>query len=145
IYRLPPPPPRAIRTRVVTPEVGSPADRTAEEPPRVLFLDSTPVVRGREETPSAPVVLAKTPANEAAYHLLLEASEAAGELSQNALSEFEFSTWRPVKDKPPEFWIDLVATRRSDGQEVHLIWSVNVEGEVVAALSQAARDLETDR
>jgi hypothetical protein len=55
----------------------------------------------------------------------------------------EFSSWRSVKDESPEFWIDLVAFRQPEEEEVHLIWSVNTENERVSALSQAARNLET--
>ena len=142
IYRLPPPPAKAIQTRVMIPAVSRATNNAADEPTGVLFLDLNPAARERDEAPRAPIVLAKSPANEAAYDFLLQASEAAGRLSENAISEFEFTAWRPMKEEPPEFWIDLVATRRSDGQEVHLIWSVNTESGEVAALSQAARDLE---
>ncbi len=91
------------------------------------------------------MVLAQNPLNEAAYNLLRETGEAAAELGENKHPEFEFKGWRSVKDDAPEFWIDLIVTRRSDGQEVHLIWSVNTETKRLTALSQAARDLEASR
>ncbi|MCH7604243.1 MAG: hypothetical protein IIB54_15920 [Planctomycetes bacterium] len=77
--------------------------------------------------------------------MLVRLSDAAARLSQNELEGLAFSSWRPVKDEPPEFWIDLVAIRQPEEEEVHLIWSINTEDERVTALSQAARDLEVGR
>lgn len=146
INRLPPPPPRVIQARVVTAEGTGSSGSSPEEPRGVLFLDQDPVrIRGEEEAPPAPVELPRTESNRAAYELLVRSSDVAAQLSQNGFEQLEFSIWRPVRDEPPEFWIDLVAVRQSDGEEVHLIWSVNTESERVSALSQAARDLETGR
>ncbi len=113
----------------------------------MLFLDKNPPVLGKETGEEAPaaVILAKNSFNEAAYNLLKATSETVGELTKNNIPEFEFRDWRPVKDDPPEAWIDLVVTRGSDGELVHLIWSVNTETERMTPLSQAARDLEASR
>ena len=146
IQRLPPPPPKAVQTRTVTPTGRISIGGAEEEEGGVLFLDRQPPGLGKEkEKAPAAVILAKNPFNEAAYNLLKATSETAAELTRNNITEFEFQDWRPVKDDPPEAWIDLVATRRSDGELVHLIWSVNTENERTAPLSQAARDLEASR
>ena len=146
INRLPAPPPKVIQARVVTAEGTGSSAPSPEEPRGVLFLDQDPLrIRGEEEAPRAPVELPRTESNEGAYNLLVTLSDAAAQLAQNALGELEFSSWRSVKDEPPEFWIDLVSVRQPEGEEVHLIWSVNTESERVTALSQAARDLEAGR
>jgi hypothetical protein len=146
INRLPPPPPKVIQARVVIAEGTGFSAPSPEEPRGVLFLDQDPDrIRREEEAPPAPVELPRTESNEGAYNLLVSLSDAAAQLSQKGLEELEFSNWRTVKDEPPEFWIDLVAVRKPEGEEVHLIWSVNTESERVIALSQAARDLEADR
>ena len=146
VFRLPPPPPKAVQTRAVIP-TGRISGGGAEEEVGILFLDRKPSVLGREEEAEAPAVilLAKNSFNEAAYNLLRATSETAGELTKNSILEFEFQDWRPVKDDPPEAWIDLVVTRRADGELVHVIWSVNTETERMTPLSQAARDLEASR
>jgi len=146
INRLPPPPPKVIQARVVTAETSGISVAGSEEPRGVLFLDQDPVrIRGEEEVPASPAELPRTESNQVAFDLLVTLSDAAAKLSQNGLDELEFSSWRPVKDESPEFWIDLVATRQPEGEELHLIWSVHIENERVTALSQAARDLEASQ
>ena len=147
VFRLPPPPPKAVQTRAVIPTGRISVGGADEEPGGVLFLDKQPPALGKveEKAPTQAVILAKNSFNEAAYNLLKAKSETAAELAQNSISEFDFQDWRPVKDDPPEAWIDLVVTRRADGELLHLIWSVNTETERTAPLSQAARDLEGSR
>ena len=145
IFRLPPPPPQAVQTRVLIAGDTVAAANDEEQPTGVLFWNQTPSSPDRSEQSAAPVVLAQNPLNEAAYNLLSETVEVAAEISENKHPEFEFKGWRSVKDDVPEFWIDLVVTRRSNGQEAHLIWSVNTETNRITALSQAARDLEVSR
>ncbi len=145
VFRLPPPPPKAVQTRVVIPTGRISVGGAEEEAEGVLFLDKKPPVLGKEEAPAQAIILAKNSFNEAAYNLLRATSETVGELIKKNISEFEFQDWRPVKDDPPEAWIDLVVTRGSDGELVHLIWSVNTETERMTPLSQAARDLEASR
>ena len=113
----------------------------------VLFLDKQPPALGKakEEKAPAAIILAKNSFNKAAFNLLTATSETVAELTQNNIEGFDFQDWRPVKDDPPEAWIDLVVTRGSDGELVHLIWSVNTETERMTPLSQAARDLEASR
>ncbi len=143
INRLPPPPPKVIQARVVIAQGTGTTAPSPEEPRGILFLDQDPVRRGVEEEAPAPVQLPRTEFNQIAYNLLVRLSDAAARLSENSLEGLEFSSWRSVKDASPEFWIDLVALRQPEEEEVHLIWSVNTENERVTALSQAARDLET--
>jgi hypothetical protein len=131
--------------RFAEPAAPVPEKQPEEESPGVLFLDEFPSVPEQEEETPAPEVLAKGPANEAAYILLREKSATVADLSNNQLQEWEFQSWKPVKDTPPEFWVDLVAVRKSDAQEVHFIWSIDTETAQVRALSQAARDLESSR
>ncbi len=147
ILRLPPPPPKAVQTRTVIPTGRVTIGGAGEEEGGVLFLDRKPPALGKEEeeAPTQAVILAKNSFNEGAYDLLRATSEIAGELIGNKISEFEFQDWRPVKDDPPESWIDLVVKRQSDGELVHLIWSVNTETKRMAPLSQAARDVEASR
>lgn len=147
VFRLPPPPPKAVQTRVVLPSGRISLGGAEEETEGVLFLDRQPPALGKEKEEKAPaaIILAKNSFNEAAYNLLRATSETVGELIKNNISEFEFQDWRPVKDDPPEAWIDLVVKRGSDGELVHLIWSVNTETERMTPLSQAARDLEASR
>ncbi len=147
VFRLPPPPPKAVTTRVVLPSGRISFGEADGETEGVLFLDKQPPALGKEKEEKAPaaVILAKNTFNKAAYNLLKATSETVGELTNNNILEFEFQDWRPVKDDPPEAWIDLVVTRGSDGELVHLIWSVNTETERMTPLSQAARDLEASR
>ena len=147
IFRLPPPPPKAVQTRAVISPGRVIIGGAEEEEEGVLFLDRQPPALGREEEEEAPAafILAKNSFNEAAYDLLRATSEAAGDLTESRIPGLEFQDWRPVKDDPPEAWIDLVVTRRSDGELVHLIWSVNTETERMTPLSQAARDLESSQ
>ena len=147
VFRLPPPPPKAVTTRVVLPGGRIFVGEAEGETEGVLFLDKTPPVLGKEKGEEAPaaIILAKNSFNKAAYNLLKATSETVSELTKNNIAEFNFQDWRPVKDDPPEAWIDLVVTRGSDGELVHLIWSVNTETERMTPLSQAARDLEASR
>jgi len=148
IFRLPPPPLKAVQTRAVISTGRATVGGAEEEEAGVLFLDKKPPELGKEEgkeTLAQAVILAKNSFNEAAYNLLRATSETAGALTENSIPEFEFQDWRPVKDDPPEAWIDLVVKRQSDGELVHLIWSVHTETERLTPLSQAARDLEASR
>ena len=139
IYRLPPPPPK-------------PAEK------KVVFQAPVPIVSGSNVLPGATAsagddasggpgrsaALKKTRDSETAYRLLLEKSVTARELTEGKLTGHLFKEWRLVKDSVPVLWIDLVAVRET-GQEIHLIWSVDLENRTLAALSQAARDLEQPR
>ena len=140
IFKLPPPPPRRVE-------------------PRVIYPSSAPVLGGDSpagtiysagESPGDPVEKKfvpppKTPEAGAAFNLLKAKSDIAGKLAAGELAGWTFKEWKPVQLKPPEYFIDLVAVRAADSAEVHLVWSVNVENERIAPLSQAARDLETGR
>lgn len=142
----PPPPPRIIQTQVITEGETITTVPAQETRDGVLFLDQDPMWIGeQDEKASAPVELPRTEINKNAYALLVNLSDIATQVSQNGFSNLEFLSWRPVKDEAPEFWIDLVAIRQPEGQEVHLIWSVDTESESITALSQAARDLESSQ
>jgi hypothetical protein len=137
IYTLPAPPPKAVEPRVVL--QGSPTFTYRTAAPSV-DADSDDLEPGAPEAPRRPGPPERTAGSTAAFQLLTQKSEHARQLSTNAVPEFQFKEWKPVKNEPPDFWVDLVATR--DGREVHFIWSVNTETEVVRPLSQDARDLE---
>ncbi len=149
IFRLPPPPPKRPEPKVSRPTFTAAGSETSGDPPQAIFADPEVTARkgvgkrGRETfgilTPVAPP---KTSMNEQAYGVLREESDLVSRLVGGSLSELEFKTWKPLKDRPPEFWIDLTAIRRADGQQIHLIWSVNLESNEITALSQEARDLE---
>ena len=146
ILRLPPPPPQAVKARTVT-QVPLVVGPEREETTGVLFLDEQPFGTSPPEEEKQPVAVVppKTDANREAYTLLTEQSEDIRQLVSNSISEFEFEEWQPVKDNPPEFWIDLVVVRPSDGQKVHMIWSINGESGRIRPLSQAARDWQASR
>ena len=149
IFRLPPPPPKRPESKLSQSTFAVASSKPSEDPPQEIFANSEVTAkkevgkRGRERfgilAPAAPL---KTAMNEQAYGVLQEESDLVSQLVGGDLSEFEFKTWKPLKDKPPEFWIDITAVRRVDGQEIHLIWSVNLESNAITALSQEARDLE---
>ena len=80
-----------------------------------------------------------------AFEILKAKSLIARQLIEaGAVPDLSYQEWETVRRNPPEFWIDVVARRSANGEELHLIWSVNTETGVVRALSQAARDLEPD-
>lgn len=143
IYRLPPPPPKAVEPRVVF--QGSPTlayRRGAVElgAPRVSEDQEETTASSEPQGPPSPPE--KTEGANAAYELLLSKSDLAKRLTSGGLSGLEFKEWKPVRNDPPEFWVDLVAVRTQTGQEAHFIWSVHTENDTVRALSQDARDLE---
>lgn len=146
IFRLPPPPPRPVRPRIEIQQgtLSTAEQGSSQEAPGILFLDQQPPsAGGREESgPARPVAPPKGSGNQEAYRFLVENSDTARKLFSSEFEEFEFQDWKPVKNDPPVFFIDLVAKRRSDGQELHAIWSVNVESGQITPLSQAARDLQ---
>lgn len=94
---------------------------------------------------SAPTSIAKSAGSESAYRLLQQKSDVVRSLVAGESADYEFKSWSPVKDNEPEFWIDLVVIRKSDGAQQHLVWRIDVDEARVQALSQAARDLERKR
>jgi len=141
IFRLPPPPPPVQTQITALGPVGS-GSSSSDESPGVLFLDEFPE---RPEDVSEPrmeaAAVIKNQENEAAYELLQENSQVVAALLAGEIPEMNFLSWSPVKNDPPEFWIDLTVERQTDAQEVHLIWSVNTDTQRITPLSQAARDL----
>jgi len=65
------------------------------------------------------------------------------ELKEGKHPRYKFVDWRAVKNSAPVFWIDLLASD-SSGKQFHLVWSVDLETKDLSALSQAARDLESE-
>ena len=142
IFRLPPPPPRVIEREVAvhTPPVLVPAGEQASE---VLYADGEGGVSSPLEGKKPEVILEKTKDSIAAYDLLSKKSPVVRELKEGKHARFKFVEWRAVKNSAPVFWIDLLASESSDGKQLHLVWSVNLETGDLSALSQAARDLES--
>ena len=89
------------------------------------------------------VILEKTKDSIAAYDLLSKKSQVVRVLREGKHARYKFVEWRAVKNSAPVFWIDLLASESSDGKQLHLVWSVNLETGDLSALSQAARDLES--
>ncbi|MGH9341261.1 MAG: hypothetical protein ACRD1R_17100 [Acidobacteriota bacterium] len=146
VFELPPPPPKPVEPRVEY--IGSPFAISAgsNQPPTILYSQTTPEAgsgaeasKGEDET-SIEAPPEKTEAGIVAYNRLVQESPTVEKLVAGGYSEYQFQEWRPVKNDPPNFWIDFVATH--NGQDVHLIWSINLESGAVAPLSQAARDLK---
>jgi hypothetical protein len=147
VFKLPAPPPKTVEPKVVL--QGSPTfvfrgGGAASKPAAPQESEETdePETAGGapqdESKPPAPPE--KTTGTKAAYDLLVKNSEVARKLTSNGFPDFQFKEWKPVKNSPPEFWINVVAARA--GQNVEFVWVVNTESGTVKALSQNARDLE---
>ncbi|MDA2932832.1 hypothetical protein MYX82_00660 [Acidobacteria bacterium AH-259-D05] len=79
-----------------------------------------------------------------AFQMLREKSVVANKLIEGeVVVDLSYHEWKTVRENAPEFWVDLIAYRSTDREELHLIWSVNTDTGVIIALSQAARDLES--
>ena len=128
-----PPPQPSVRIQTADPIPASPSVSTVTD-------SGSQLSRQEEETPSAAV--AKSAGSESAYQLLQEKSEVVRKLVAGELADYDFKGWKPVKDDTPEFWIDFLVVRKSDGSRLHLIWRIDLDEGSVRALSQAARDLE---
>lgn len=139
IFKLPPPPPRPVEPRIIEPTFTVSTSDTPEEPGRSLFAEDENS-GGASSAPSVPVAPTKTSANAAAYKLLQGKSEIVGKLVKGGFAGLEFRDWSPVRNRPPEFWIDLLAAR--NGKEIHLVFSINTETGRVVPLSHGARDLQ---
>ena len=143
IFRLPPPPPRVIEREVAvhTPPVLVPAgDQTSG----VLYADGEGGETSSLEGKKPEVILEKTKDSIAAYDLLSKKSRVVRELKEGKYLQYKFVEWRAVKNSAPVFWIDLLASDPSGGPQLHLVWSVDLETGDLSALSQAARDLESE-
>lgn len=141
---LPPPPPREVEPQVRYPDTFSSSD---DEFDGVLFSSSASslaIGTDDEELEEDPgfVSPAKTDESQKAFEFLTQNSQMAKDLTENLLDEYEFQEWKPVRNDPPLFFVDLVVTQKSDSRELHLVWEVDLENSSVRALSQAARDLE---
>lgn len=107
---------------------------TAEPTPGVARQDPDQPASAPPPAPSGPVL--------EAYELLREKVSLVADLAGNGRSgDLEFVDWKPVRNQPPEIFIDVVARRGSE--ELHLIWAVNLDRGTVRAMSQAARDMES--
>ncbi len=148
VFKLPPPPPKTVEPKVV--QQGAPSfvfrgggssSKSApapEERAETAGPDTSAGAQQDESKPPAPPE--KTTESKAAYDLLLKNSEVARKLTSNGFPDLQFKEWRPVRNSPPEFWINVVAARA--GQNAEFVWSVNTESGTIRALSQNARDLE---
>jgi len=146
VFKLPPPPPKAVEPKVVlqgSPTFvfrsgGSSSEQASGEPADTAEPDTA--AGGLEDESKPPAPPEKTTGSKAAYDLLVKNSEVAQKLTSNGFPDLQFKEWKPVRNSPPEFWINVVAARA--GQNVEFVWSVNTESGTVRALSQNARDLE---
>ncbi len=146
IFTLPAPPPKTVEPKVVlqgSPTFvfrggGAPSRPAPEESAETTEPDTTAGAPEDESKPPAPPE--KTTGSKAAYDLLVKNSEVARKLTSNGFPDLQFKEWKPVKNSPPEFWINVVAAQA--GRNVEFVWVVNTESGTVKALSQNARDLE---
>ncbi len=147
VYSLPPPPPKTPASRPAFPVV---AGQPSSGPPGdavegVLYTRSGPPLPGSAAAAEAAQTQPgfqpppRTPEAEQALAVLRGKVELIARLLDGQLEDMEAVGWNPVKAEPPVFWLDVVAKRGE--QDLHLVWEVNVEREVVRPLSQAARDL----
>lgn len=155
LLRLPPPSRQATISQVInastdavhfrTPAAPAAADENRD--PGILWYNVTPEealkqASGQSQAPyseqQAPAE--KTPAATAAFEFLKENSAAARQLVAGEVEGYQFKEWRPVRNEPPRYLISLLATD-GQGQEVSLIWEVEMEKQQVRAMSQQAREL----
>ncbi len=146
VFKLPAPPPKTVEPKVVlqgsptfvfrgggsSAKPAAPQDQSAE-----TVEPDTGAAQDDSKPPAPPE---KTTGSKAAYDLLVKNSEVARKLTTNGFPDLQFKEWKPVKNSPPEFWINVVVARA--GQNVEFVWVVNTESGTVKALSQNARDLE---
>ena len=160
MFRLDPPPPK--RFSVKDSEITfNPDGLKSEDSTKSVFANPNSIVeqRSRKEARDqfstfTSIPLVKNSVSEQAYDLLRKKSDLVNQLIDGYLPEFKFKSWSVLKDNAPGFWIDITVIRQSmvinssgstqnkDGQEVHFVWSVNLESDEVVAMSQEARDLE---
>jgi len=146
VFKLPAPPPKTVEPKVI--QQGAPrfvfrgggaASAAPENSAETGESDDTGAGTPADDSkPPAPPE--KTAGSKSAYETLVKNSEVARKLTSNAYPDLQFKDWKPVRNSPPDFWINVVAARA--GQEVQFVWSVNTESGTVRALSQNARDLE---
>jgi len=143
VFKLPPPPPKTVEPKVVL--QGSPTavfragGSSSKAPSTETAETESQAETAQDESKPAPPP-EKTTGAKAAYDLLVKNSEVARKLTANGFPDLQFKEWKPVKNSPPEFWINVIAARA--GQNVEFVWVVNTESGTVKALSQNARDLE---
>ena len=131
----PAPPPSTPVTARAEPERSSPTKARPQ-----LVRDS--VFSPQEEPDSA--ASPHSEAEEAAFASLLANSPVAKSLVGGEIDTLNFAEWSVVQKTPSAVWIDLVAHWATGGQEVHLIWAIDISTGRVRPLSQAARTLESD-
>ncbi len=146
VFKLPAPPPKTVEPKVVL--QGSPtfvfrgggSSAKPAAPPEQSAETAETDTGAAQDDSKPPAPPEKTTGSKAAYDLLVKNSEVARKLTTNGFSDLQFKEWKPVKNSPPEFWINVIAARA--GQNVEFVWVVNTESGTVKALSQNARDLE---
>lgn len=146
VFKLPPPPPKTVEPKVVLQgsptavfRAGGSSSQVAPPPSTETAETESQAETAQDESKPAPPP-EKTTGAKAAYDLLVKNSEVARKLTANGFPDLQFKEWKPVKNSPPEFWINVIAARA--GQNVEFVWVVNTESGTVKALSQNARDLE---
>ena len=152
LLRLPPPTRQAsirlgVQGSTAHFSVGGTDSSEAQQPQGILYYNLTPEqalaqASGQagpaSSAPTAPPQ--KTPSATAAFQFLKENSEAARKLAGGEVAGYEYQEWRPVRNAPPLYLINLVAADPL-GREVSLIWQVDMEKQELRAMSQQAREL----
>jgi len=77
-----------------------------------------------------------------AFDLLREKSQAARQLLDGNLEQFQFLQYEVIPKEAGHYWVDLVAAQKGTNLAVHFIWAVNPDKQTAKALSQAARDID---
>jgi len=143
IFELPAPPAKSVPPKVIYQGTsGTGVISQGDRPPIVIRSpggDEEEAAPIDETKPPAPPE--KTDASKAAYESLLQKSPVAQKIATGAYEGYKFKEWRPTRNAPPEFLVDLVATGPS-GRDSHFVWMINTESGAVEAMSQDARDAQ---
>jgi hypothetical protein len=137
---------RPTEASVSTPPSDNLPDTSSNQQASVSIMDPVSSDDSETEMEPAPEPEPLIPVeHELAYNLLLENSVTAGKLANGEYSTLNYvNNWRVVQENKSELWIDLIAHWANGGDSVHFIWAVNQETRKVRALSQAARNLDSD-
>ena len=138
VYRLPPQPPRQVRTDLHFSSQPIPDPQPLVVPVGGAVLGSAPV---EKTSPAEFAPPRKTPDWEAAFRVLQEESAEVGKLIEGEVSGLRFEGWEPLRADPPLYSIKLEMFRESEQQIVPFAWSVDVSSRQTRAENQEARDL----
>jgi hypothetical protein len=142
VFKLGAPPPKAAEPEVRV--QGGASIFSDEGLDGVLYADIEVEGGGgrddRDDESAEFIKPVRTEGSEKAFEFLVLSSEVVQKLVDGELEGYTFKEWSPVQNDPPRYLLDLLAVA-GDGEELHLVWEVNVDKESVRPLSQAARDM----